>query len=310
MAGEGRWLAPTRPSADSQSASGPPSPASRKVAEVTSRPWAGATRVMANGWVGSRWWRQKATSRSAPSRRSRRSRLDVGGALARLGSGFGQRRRAWRCHMVRRSRAAPAQRRGRRRRFGCVWRSRGVVALVLQTRFLEPGREGCAAGLRPCVRAHAPGRGAAATSVVGLEERLRHSCAEIVRRVLLLVAGKPRQDLGVGRRAGIFRRRGRGWHSAVSIAARSAPASSVRRCDQPKRRQRVCGLQQRFQGRFERSANPTTSSSSRRLMPRARERPPSAPSSQRRSSAPSTPESSAEKALSAASNTWWPSSKT
>ena len=48
----------------------------------------------------------------------------------------------------------------------------------------------------------------------------------------------------------------------------------------------------------------------RRRSPRARDRPPSAPSSQRRISAVSSPESSAENALSAASNTWWPSSNT
>ncbi len=53
-----------------------------------------------------------------------------------------------------------------------------------------------------------------------------------------------------------------------------------------------------------------TSSSMRRFRPRARDRPPSAPSSQRRNSAVSRPDSSAENALSAASNTWWPSSNT
>ena len=99
-----------------------------------------------------------------------------------------------------------------------------------------------------------------------------------------------------------------GLGRAGSMPSRSG-SSSCMRLDQSEGGSALAACRAASSG-VVKAGRSATRSSSRLARPRARDLPPSAPRSQRRSSAVSPPESAAENALSAAPNTWWPSSKT
>ncbi len=277
---------------------GRPSPPSRRVAEVTSRPCAGVASVAANGMVGSSQCRCSPTSMSRfASRRSRRR----------------NRTCAWRSPG-----SGPRLGHVAQHRLPCLQRHQGAAVqgtadrldpqaggLVQVLRLRRPaGRAGGSRNgssgsvMRPSARRSDPRRG----SGLGAAGNTSHS-SDIARtssgpRAVGpgsgggRGAGTPRSDC-----AGRARRRrvrvlppAGGWTSRTAAARGSLQGGIQRRLQVRPIRDQVLHPPRRPAGA--RSCRPPTRAASGGVR------------------ALSAPDRAAEKALSAASNTWWPSSKT